>query len=98
MHGGWGYCPISPFPCPASSPFAISLPSASLWDDPCCPRQFSLLLALGVKSHELQFLQVPLDDDVVKAFSIPWGSDRRRHPREREGKDGPAASSRLPGL
>lgn len=35
------------------------------------------LLSLGVKSHELQLLQIPLDDDVVEAFSVPCGPGRR---------------------
>lgn len=43
----------------------------------CSAPPSTQLLSLGVKSHELEIFQIPLDDDVVKAFSVPWGPNRR---------------------
>lgn len=38
------------------------------------------LITFGVKSHELQLLQMPLDEDVSEVFCIPCGLDKRAVP------------------
>ena len=37
----------------------------------------AILITFGIKSHKLQLLQIPLDDDVVEPLPVPCGLGRQ---------------------
>ena len=61
-------------PCPSAHHPAKLAPPEQRFSRPSAPCFSSPRLSLGVKSHELELVQIPLDDDVVEAFSITCGT------------------------
>lgn len=65
-------CPSLPFS--QASPALLALWPSIPNSTPAAPRSHCTpFLSLGVKGHKLQLFQIPLNDDIIEAFSVACG-------------------------